>query len=417
MDNLKVDLEITDDQADVVLDRAQRKVDDFADRVNRINPKLGSRMALDFDIAERRAAQLSTRLNQIANTRIGGGQFDELTRRAIRAENAAARIQGELSSIRAVAAQTTNASVLTQLETQAKGLERELRNVEFRQKQITSASPGSKSGGEEGNRLIYGLGPLFRATGLYQYGVDESIINGAYAAYKKLVDASKIKAVTEGAAALATGAQAASTTVTAGAAGVAAKAETELAGAAVTAAGAQTEMAGAALATAGAAETAATATGATAVAAGAVTTAFTAAATAVVAMAIPIGVGVALIGLAYKITSDIRAESEKRLEIENKISAAINEQALAYKESKDNLQKSRSQGAGDFEVDRFVESLKSETDTEKLKSKLNDIERLRDQNARYASFSPLELEGLGLGKKEDYQEKSPGCRSRNPCDR
>jgi hypothetical protein len=182
MDTLSVDLVVTDDQADVVLDRAQAKIQNFASKVEGLNPSLGRRMAVDFELAERRADSVQKKFASIANTRIDTGQFDALTRTAIRAENRASSLRSELESIRKTAASTTNSSILAQLEVQAKGLQSELVKVEALQSRIAPAVAGGGGGSGHGSFIqpsgaIRGAGPLFRAAGLYQYGIDESIIN------------------------------------------------------------------------------------------------------------------------------------------------------------------------------------------------------------------------------------------------
>jgi hypothetical protein len=182
MDTLSVDLVVTDDQADVVLDRAQAKIQNFASKVEGLNPSLGRRMAVDFELAERRADSVQKKFASIANTRIDTGQFDALTRTAIRAENRASSLRSELESIRKTAASTTNSSILAQLEVQAKGLQSELAKVEALQSRIAPAVAGGGGGSGHGSFIqpsgaIRGAGPLFRAAGLYQYGIDESIIN------------------------------------------------------------------------------------------------------------------------------------------------------------------------------------------------------------------------------------------------
>jgi hypothetical protein len=182
MDTLSVDLVVTDDQADVVLDRAQAKIQNFASKVEGLNPSLGRRMAVDFELAERRADSVQKKFASIANTRIDTGQFDALTRTAIRAENRASSLRSELESIRKTAAATTNSSILAQLEGQAKGLQSELVKVEALQSRIAPGVAGGGGGSGHGSFIqpsgaIRGAGPLFRAAGLYQYGIDESIIN------------------------------------------------------------------------------------------------------------------------------------------------------------------------------------------------------------------------------------------------
>jgi hypothetical protein len=190
MDTLSVDLQVTDDQANVVLDRAQNKIEDFASKVDGLNPSMGKKMTVDFELAERRADSVARKLAAIASTRIESGQFDGLTRAAIGLETRANSLKTELAAIRATASQATNVSILTQLQTQAKGLEAELARVELRQSRISGNSPGSGNGGGHGLSLsnianggqIRGAGPLFRAAGLYQYGIDESILNVANSA-------------------------------------------------------------------------------------------------------------------------------------------------------------------------------------------------------------------------------------------
>lgn len=191
MDTLSVDLQVTDDQADIVLDRAQTKFEDFAKKVDGINPSLGRRMAVDFELAERRADSVQKKFAAIATTRIETGQFDALTRTAIRAENRANSLRTELEALRKAAATTSNTSILAQLEGQAKGLQSELVKVEALQGRIAvNQPPSGSSGGHGGLSLsniatggqIRGAGPLFRAAGLYQYGIDESILNVANSA-------------------------------------------------------------------------------------------------------------------------------------------------------------------------------------------------------------------------------------------
>jgi hypothetical protein len=189
MNNLEIELQINDDSADVVLNRTEQKIENFASKVEGLNPSLGKKMALDFELAERRADSVARKLATIAGTRIDHGQFDGITRAAIGLENRANGIKTELAAIRTTASQATNASILTQLQTQAKGLEAELAKVEVRQSRIGGNSPSSGSGGHglslsniANGGQIRGAGPLFRAAGLYQYGIDESILNVANSA-------------------------------------------------------------------------------------------------------------------------------------------------------------------------------------------------------------------------------------------
>lgn len=67
-------------------------------------------------------------------------------------------------------------------------------------------------------------------------------------------------------------------------------------------------------------------------------------------------VGAAAIAATYKITGDIRAESEKRLEIENKITAAINKQQLALANVRAEFAKNQKERALNDELSDYVQN-------------------------------------------------------------
>jgi hypothetical protein len=202
------------------------------------------------------------------------------------------------------------------------------------------------------NRLR-GLGALFRAAGLEQYGVGEYTVNagiGVYNTIQASADARKASAVS--AAATAT-------------------AETETAAAATAAATSETEFAAASgVAAAGTAATA-TAVDATAVGAAAITLEFTA----IAAALLPVVAAAAI--FAYW-TKTVREESEKQLALEEARAAAQNRQIAYQKGLTDDLTKQRTEAQSSREVDEFKAGLEKDS-LDRLKERkknLEDVNRL-----------------------------------------
>jgi hypothetical protein len=384
MDTLQVDLEITDDQADVVLNRAQHKIEDFAKKVEGVNPSLGRRMGVDLQIAERRADVVSRKLNQVANARIENGQFDRLTRSAIRFENKAADLNAKLRDLRNQMASTSNRSILGQLESEAKSLEAELKRVGQAQSAISGASPASGGSGGHGSLLqngrLQGIGQLIRSTPLYNYGIDETVINAAI----QLAKSTGLIASAETAAAAAATTNATATAATAASAGAAATAETEMAvGAGVTAVAA-TEAAAATTVTAAAAGTAAVSFGAMA------------------AVILPL----AAVGyILYDLTRQTRDAAEQRKKVEEAIAGAYGRQHTYLKGITDELAKQRSDANVNRQFDTFQSGLGGQS-IEQLQQRKKELEEIL-KNPAPSVYNPESKQfELSLSQQEERKKKS-----------
>jgi len=204
---------------------------------------------------------------------------------------------------------------------------------------------GGVTGGQQGHSLInfggarplQGLGPVLQGLGARQFGLDETILNILIVAAR---EAGIIKVATEGTAA----------------------AEVAFSAASQKAAASQAIVATESEATAVAMNSAATGTtvlGASLVAVGAVL------ATAAVAA-----------GAAYKLSKDIREESEKRLKNEEAIAAALNKQYLSIKDLNDE----RAKAQGDRQFGSYVQGAPLPS----LLSERADLQRQFDETAKQA---------------------------------
>lgn len=86
-------------------------------------------------------------------------------------------------------------------------------------------------------------------------------------------------------------------------------------------------------------------------------TAFTAAYGGLVSI---LGAGTIAIAATYKITGDLRAEAERRLKVEEKITGAINNQILSQKAALKNQEQLRANAQSDFEFNQRLQKNKSE---------------------------------------------------------
>lgn len=204
---------------------------------------------------------------------------------------------------------------------------------------------------------IRGLGPLFRATGLYQYGIDETTLNAGISVFNAATGRNTEGAAKAGAAASA--AKAAADTESAAATAVGATAETEKAAAATVAAAAETEAAGAA-------------------AAGAAASGLWSVSMATIAPILAVGAVAAL--AIYNIVRDIRAEENHRLQLIEAENKGINAQLTYEKAITDEFAKRRA----DADATRQAETYKKDFGQQSTE----DLQRRRDELAQLTKYAP-----------------------------
>jgi hypothetical protein len=212
----------------------------------------------------------------------------------------------------------------------------------------TAAGAERRAGGLLQGGQLRGIGPVFRAAGLYQYGIDETTINAASALGQKL---GIIRSTTE---------------ATAKSAVIITEAEQ--------AAYAASQAKAAAYATYAAEAGIATAE----IEAEAVAAAATAVSFGVVASAILPLVAVGYI--IYDITKQIRAEEEHRLALIEAANKGINAQLTYEKNITDELKRQRLEAQAGREVDSFKKDFGSQT--------IEDLQRRRGELEQLTKYAP-----------------------------
>lgn len=229
---------------------------------------------------------------------------------------------------------------------------------------------------EKRTRALRGFGAIFRVTGLYQYGIDESSINAAIQGYNKINEASKARAASA-------------------AAGAAAEAAT--ATAASEAAVAETELATATSATAVAATEAAAATEATAVAAAAAADSFGA----VLGVFLPLLAAAAVLAIYSK---DQRTAAEARLKIQEAINIATAAELTYQKQLTDEVKKQRGEAANARELDTFKGTLGGRSQ-EQLTADISRIKGELDRQQQAASTYNAKDSRFELSQDELIERK------------
>src|SRR6478672_9203928 len=102
MDNLTVDLEISDDGTDVVLSKNKQKFDDWAKSIesNRPNIKFSipNESFFDLDKIEKKAIETRRQFEQIAAARINNGQIGGLTREIVSATERSRQLSADITA-------------------------------------------------------------------------------------------------------------------------------------------------------------------------------------------------------------------------------------------------------------------------------------------------------------------------------
>jgi hypothetical protein len=153
-----------------------------------------SNIAIDFDKSAAAAERMSSSFSRIAGQRLDAGNAGNLTREIVAASERSRILSTEITRIRAEMAKTANPALLSTLKRDLAATTAEAALLEGRLVRLQNTAAGSGPTGRGGGGAhnpanmfsnlanggqLRGAGPLFRAAGLYQYGIDESILNVA----------------------------------------------------------------------------------------------------------------------------------------------------------------------------------------------------------------------------------------------
>lgn len=229
----------------------------------------------------------------------------------------------------------------------------------------------------ESSQPLRGFGAIFRATGLYQYGITEMEINAAIVGSRKLFEVL-------GSAGTAARTVSTATEATAVAASAAAVAETEAFAATTASAGAATQAAAATQVQAVAATEVAVAETQASVAAGSFKANLIASVPELVA-------GAAIILAVYLRMKAIRTEAEERLKNEEKIAIVLNKQYQQIKDNIELLRKGREDDTHDRQLSDFIGGATSRSE---LVNRRDLLQKIFDTNP------------LGQGSTEDERTQN-----------
>jgi hypothetical protein len=382
------------DESQKAYDESKKSEASYTDTVERETKKrnalrdapdirpIGAAAFKDYDkelgAIEARAASTKARLNDLATVRLNAGQVTPLTRELVNAEREVnsirARIFEARSSLSPNLDRTVFRTIQADIATDTELLARyEARLASVLARQASGADTGGGGGAGHGGLIsssgrLQGVGQLFRATGLYQYGIDETTVNAAVQMARSLgIVGDKAKD-----AATATQTVAAATSAAAGASSAEAAAAT-------TAAGAETEVATAATAAAAAESEAAIAAEA-----GAAATSLWSVSMATIAPLLAVGAAVALV--LYNITRDMRSEEEHRLKIIEAEVKGTNDQLTYQKGITDELKKQRGDAANSRELDTLKAGFASQSSAD-LQQRRAELEQLT-KYAPTGNFDP-----------------------------
>lgn len=107
-----------------------------------------------------------------------------------------------------------------------------------------------------------------------------------------------------------------------------------------------------------------------------------------------LGVGAAAIGLTYKITGDIRAEAERRLKVEEKLSVEYGKQVSAGREIWENYRKQGIEAQRNFEFGKYLDK----------NNNLDSLETLRQRQKTLEVLGRANSSGIGDDKKRGEQQ-------------
>lgn len=308
-DTLTVELEITDDQADVVLSRTKQKLGDFVKDVERKQPQIKFSVPgdsfIELDKLEQKASETHRRFAEIAGVRLNNGQVGNLSREIVVAAERSRQLSNDIAGIKRELINPNRKSSIAFLTEELIAAEKEAAILEGRLATLNRSRAVNAAGGGlsafQKQQLFYQANDV--ATMAAMGAGPGQILASQGGQIAQLMDLSKLAPV---------------------------------------------------LASIG-----------PMIAAGAVAAA-----------------------LVYKITGDIRRESEDRLALEEKISAAINKQKLGYAESNAELQKMLAAAAGNRALDTFNRDIAGVDNVDDLNARLEALRAKRDRFAKYSAVDP-----------------------------
>jgi|GEM_PF-4669912 len=161
-DELKVELEISDDLASAklsnfnrVLDATERKINDTGK-----SSAFAKNFGVQFDEIEKKAEKTRKALAEVTSQRIVGGNFDGVTQSLIRAQNESTKLRARLAEIKSAIETTPSGktSLLKIMAEDARAVELELAKIERLQQRLETKHSDSKSGAKSnGSDFVPGL--------------------------------------------------------------------------------------------------------------------------------------------------------------------------------------------------------------------------------------------------------------------
>ncbi|MCD9186697.1 MAG: phage tail length tape measure family protein [Pyrinomonadaceae bacterium] len=158
-ENLVVELEIKDGNADVVIGKNKQKLQDFVKDVNTLQPQISFKIPntafIDLDKLEKRAEETRKRFADITAVRLDNGQIGVLTKEIITARDRAAQLHSDISSIKRELQNPSRKSSIEFLTQELRAAEKEadLLNAKLRTLGTGASSPIAAANSAENLKL------------------------------------------------------------------------------------------------------------------------------------------------------------------------------------------------------------------------------------------------------------------------
>ncbi|HEX8636809.1 MAG TPA: phage tail length tape measure family protein, partial [Pyrinomonadaceae bacterium] len=307
---LEVELHISEGNAEVVLGKSKKSLEDFVQIAEKAQPEIKLKISngsfIDLDKLEEKAAETRKAFAGIAAQRLDSGQVGMLTKEIVRASERSRQLSGEIAAIKRALADPTRKSSIAVLTEELKAAEREADQLNRKLNSLPSGdgrpsapsrgtAPGGggnvKLSGFQKQNLSYQINDVL--TGLASGQNPSQILAQQGGQIAQIFEPAQIAAFTAKYASLVT----------------------------------------------------------------------------------VLGAGAAAIALTYKITGDMRAEAERLLKVEEQITSAKNNQILASKKLREELQKSRDEAEEDR---RYQSTLDRGATVEDLIKRRENLQRLQN---------------------------------------
>lgn len=153
-DNLSVELQINEGNAEVVVGRAKQKLEDFVQYAEKAQPQIKfsipNQNYIDLDKLEKRAEETRKKFQQITSARLDVGNINGLTREIVTASERSRQLQTDIANIRKELLNPNRKSSVAFLTEELKAAEKEADQLNRKLSTVNTTSAASASGKASG---------------------------------------------------------------------------------------------------------------------------------------------------------------------------------------------------------------------------------------------------------------------------